>query len=102
MNPKSLIHKLFTYLFKNLHLHVFQFPEHPFPEKQGKTHQHRNKFYLTSWGMSFTYMRNSKIPIMDLCGIPYLILKGSELQISKITLNSRCERYDLIKFDDLI
>ena len=52
--------------------------------------------------MSFTYMRNSKIPIMDLCGIPYLILKGSELQISKITLNNRCERYDLIKFDDLI
>ena len=49
-----------------------------FSEKQGKSHQHIETFDLTAYGMSFTYMRNSKGPRIDPCGTPYIVLEGSE------------------------
>ena len=45
--------------------------------------------------MSFTYMKNSKGPRMDPCGVPHVILEGSEKRFPKFTLNNRLERYDL-------
>ena len=45
--------------------------------------------------MSFPFMRNSKGLRMDPCGIPHIVIEGSEQQFSKFTLNNRFGRYNL-------